>query len=94
MDMTYSLRFHIRSRLGQRYGYQSTTLTSLFYKNLYWRITYVYYYQTTFQDKSIYMIFHIFKLNDLKVIHDLCSQCLTQTLSKTISNREPEGVGV
>jgi hypothetical protein len=37
--------------------------------------------------------FHIFKLNDLKVIHDLYSQCLTQTLSKTTSNREPEGVG-
>jgi hypothetical protein len=36
--------------------------------------------------------FHIFKLNDLKVIHDLYSQCLTQTLSKTTSNREPEGV--
>jgi hypothetical protein len=36
--------------------------------------------------------FHIFKLNDLKVIHDIHSQCLTQILSKTTSNREPEGV--
>ena len=27
--------------------------------------------------------FHFFKLNNLKVIHDLYSQCLTQTLSKT-----------
>ena len=27
--------------------------------------------------------FQIFKLNNLKVIHDLYSQCLTQTLSKT-----------
>jgi hypothetical protein len=32
------------------------------------------------------------KLNDLKVIHDLYSQCLTQTLSKTTSNMKPEGV--
>jgi hypothetical protein len=38
------------------------------------------------------MIFHIFKLNNLKVIHDLHSQCLTQILSKTTSNRKPEGV--
>jgi hypothetical protein len=36
--------------------------------------------------------FHIFKLNDLKVIHDLYSQCLTQTLSKTTSFIKPEGV--
>jgi hypothetical protein len=34
-DDEYSLRFHIRSRLGQRHGHQSTTLTSLFYNNLY-----------------------------------------------------------
>jgi hypothetical protein len=31
----YSLRFRIRSRLGQQHGHQSTTLTSLFYKNIY-----------------------------------------------------------
>jgi hypothetical protein len=36
-----------------------------------------------FKDKSIDMIFHISKLNHLKVIHNLYSQCLTQTLSKT-----------
>jgi hypothetical protein len=30
--------------------------------------------------------------NDLRAIHDLYSQCLIQTLSKTTSNREPEGV--
>jgi hypothetical protein len=35
---------------------------------------------------------HIFKLNNLKVVHDLHSQCLTQNLSKTTSNSEPEGV--
>jgi hypothetical protein len=38
------------------------------------------------------LFIYIFKLNDLKVIHDLYSKCLTQTLSKTTSNREPEGV--
>jgi 5-methylcytosine-specific restriction endonuclease McrA len=53
----YSLRFHIRSRLVQRHGHQSTTLTSLFYKNLYWKVIYVYSYESNFQDKSIYMIF-------------------------------------
>jgi hypothetical protein len=62
------------------------------YKNLYWKVIYVYSYESNFQDKSILYDFHIFKLNNLKVIHDLYSQCLTQTLSKTTSNREPEGV--
>ena len=34
--------------------------------------------------KQIYSYdFHIFKLNNLKVIYDLYSQCLIQTLSKT-----------
>jgi hypothetical protein len=43
--------------------------------------------------RQIYLSdFHIFKLNNLKVIRDLYSQCLTQTLSKTTSNRELEGV--
>jgi hypothetical protein len=36
--------------------------------------------------------FHISKLNDLKVIHDLYSQCLTQIMSKTTSFTKPEGV--
>jgi hypothetical protein len=31
----YSLQFGKRSRLGQRYGLQSTTLTSYFYNNNY-----------------------------------------------------------
>jgi hypothetical protein len=43
--------------------------------------------------RQIYLYdFHIFKLNDLKVIHDLYSQYLIQTLSKTTSNSAPEGV--
>jgi hypothetical protein len=38
----YSLRFRIRSRLGERHGHQSTTLTSLFYyTNIYWRVMYI-----------------------------------------------------
>ena len=36
--------------------------------------------------------FHFFKLNNLKVIHDLYSQCLTQILSKTSSKSYMEGV--
>jgi hypothetical protein len=53
----YSLRFRIRGRLGLQHGHQSTTLTSLFYKNIYWKVIYVYSYESNFQDKSIYMIF-------------------------------------
>jgi hypothetical protein len=36
------------------------------------------------QDKSIHVVFS-FPNSTLKVIHDLYSQCLTQTLSKTTS---------
>ena len=43
--------------------------------------------------RQIYsFIFHIFKLNNLKIIHDLYSQCLTQTLSKTSIILGTEGV--
>jgi hypothetical protein len=35
MKERYSLRFGKRSRLGQRHGLQNTTLTCLFYKNIY-----------------------------------------------------------
>ena len=36
--------------------------------------------------------YHISKLNNLKVIHDLYSQCLTRVLSKTTSFLNMEGV--
>jgi hypothetical protein len=36
--------------------------------------------------------FHISKLNNLKVLHDLYSQCLTQGLSKMTSFFNTEGV--
>jgi hypothetical protein len=38
--------------------------------------------------------FRISKLNILKVIHDLYSQRLTQTLCKTASNTESDGVAL
>jgi hypothetical protein len=53
LDELYSLRFHIRSRLGQRHSHQNTILTSLLYKNIYWKVIYVYSYENYFQDKSI-----------------------------------------
>jgi hypothetical protein len=53
----YSLCFPIRSRLGQRHGHQSTSLTSLFYKNIYWKVIYVYSYESNFEDEFIYIIF-------------------------------------
>jgi hypothetical protein len=45
------------------------------------KLTYVYSYESNFQEKIFLYDFHIFKLNDLKGIHDLYFQCLTQTLS-------------
>jgi len=54
----------------------------------------VYFYESIFHEKSIYIIFHIFKLNNLIVIDDLYSQCLTQTLSKTTSKLYTEEVCV
>jgi hypothetical protein len=42
--------------------------------------------------QSIHIIFTFAKLNNLKVINDLYSQCLTQTLSKTTSKSDTEGV--
>jgi hypothetical protein len=87
----YSLHTGIRWCLGQRHGLQSTTLTSLFYKNIYWKVIYV--YDWKYFSRQIYWYnLHISKLNGLKVIHDLYSQCLTQTLSKTSSYCNAEGV--
>ena len=42
---------------GQRHGLQSITLTPCFYKNIYQKVIYVYFYESIFQDKSIYMAF-------------------------------------
>jgi hypothetical protein len=42
---------------GQRHGLQNTTLTSCFYKNIYWKVIYVYFYESIFQDKSIHIFF-------------------------------------
>jgi hypothetical protein len=43
--------------------------------------------------RQIYLYnFHIYKLNNLKVITDLYSQCLTQILSKTTSKFNTEGI--
>jgi hypothetical protein len=63
----YSLRFPIRSRLGQRHGHYSITLTSLFCKNIYWKVIYVYSRESNFQDKSIYMIFTFSNSTTLKL---------------------------
>ena len=41
---------------------------------------------------NLFIWFHISKFNNLKVIHDLYSQCLTQILSKTTSFSNLEGV--
>jgi hypothetical protein len=53
----YSLRFGKRSRLGHRHGLQNTTLTSIFYKNIYLKVAYPYFYENAFQNTSIDIIF-------------------------------------
>jgi len=55
-------------------------LTPYFYKNIYQKVVYVYTFMKVFF-KTIYG-FHISKFNNLKIIHDLYSQYLIQTLSK------------
>jgi hypothetical protein len=53
------LRLHVgkRSRFRQRHGLQSITLTLFFYKNIYLKVIYVYFYESIFQDKSIHIVF-------------------------------------
>jgi len=54
-------------------------------------MVYLYFLRNYFQDKSIHIVF-IFKLNNLKVIHNLYFQCLTQILSKTTFFMVIEGI--
>jgi hypothetical protein len=44
--------------------------------------------------KTNLLMFHISKLSNLKIIHDLHSQCLTEILSKTTCFMSMEGVHV
>ena len=53
----YSLRTHKTWRLGQWHGFQNTTLTTCYYKNIYEKVIYVYFYESIFQDKFIHIIF-------------------------------------
>jgi hypothetical protein len=76
----YSFHIGNSNRFGQWHGLQSITLTSYFYKNIYWKVIYVYFYESTFQNKSIRMVFTISNYNNLKVIRNLYSQCLTPRL--------------
>jgi hypothetical protein len=55
--LAYSFRTRKGSRFGQWHGLQITTLTSCFYKNIYWKVIYVYSYESIFQDKSIHISF-------------------------------------
>ena len=53
----YSLHTWKECRFGQRHGLQSLTLTSYFYKNIYRKVIYLYFYESIFQDKFIHMVF-------------------------------------
>jgi len=55
--MSYSLHTRKESRLEQRHGFQSLTLTLYFYKNIYQKLIYEYFYESIFKDKFIHMIF-------------------------------------
>ena len=46
-----------KSGLGQRHGLQNITLTPCYYKNIYRKARYAYFYENIFQEKSIYIIF-------------------------------------
>jgi len=67
----YSLHTHKRSRLGQRHGLQTLTSTPYFYKNIYQKVVYVYFY-VRILETSLFIWFSHFqiKFNNLKVIHD------------------------
>jgi len=53
----YSLDTYNEYRLGQRHGLQTLALTLCFYKNIYQKMAYIYFYESNFQDKSIYIVF-------------------------------------
>jgi hypothetical protein len=61
----YSLQFHIRSHLGQRHGHQSTTLTSLFYENLYWKVN-MYILMKVIFKTNLFIRFSHFQTQQLK----------------------------
>jgi len=91
--MDVLLHTYKRSRLGQRHGLQSSSLTFCFYKNIYQKVVYVYFYKSIFQSRQIYSYgFHISKFNNLKIIHGLIFQCLIQTWFKTIFFLDIKGV--
>jgi len=54
---TYSLHTWKDYGFGQLHSLQSLTLTSYFYKNIYHKVIYLYFYESIFQGKSIHMIF-------------------------------------
>ena len=53
----YFLHTWKECRFGQRHGLQNLTLISYFYKNIYRKVIYLYFYESIFQDKSIHIIF-------------------------------------
>jgi hypothetical protein len=71
----YAFEFAKWSHIGPRQVSKIQLWLLIFIKIFIKRLTYVYFYEIILQDKSqIYSCnFHISKLNDLKVIHDLYS---------------------
>ena len=64
----YSLHVDKRSLLGQGHGLQNITLTLCYYKNIYRKVRYVYFYENIFQDKSIHIIFTFANSTILKLL--------------------------
>ena len=53
----YSLYTRKENRFEHRHGLQNLILTSYFYKNIYRKVIYLYFYESVFQDKFIHMVF-------------------------------------
>jgi len=53
----YSLYTHKRSRLEQQHSLQNLILTFYFYKNIYQKVVYIYFYGSIFQNKFIHIFF-------------------------------------
>jgi len=78
----------------QRHGLRSVILISYFYKKYLLKSDVCIFLWKYFSTQIYSYDFHIFKHNNLKVIHDLYSQCLILALSKMIYFRNLVGVVV
>ena len=80
----YSLRAGKRNRLWQRHDFQNIILTPCYYKNIYRKVRYVYFYENIFQDKSIHIIFTFANSTILKLLMIYISNVWPKTCPKLL----------